>query len=46
MERLDASDLITEVIKDHKYQKIEVVVEDGRKISLRRTVKKQINKKG
>lgn len=46
MQRLDATMIVGEAIKEHKYQKIEVVVEDGKKVSLRRTVKKQINKKG
>lgn len=46
MQRMDVSALITDVIKQHKYQKIEVVVEDGKNVSVRRTVKKQLNKKG
>lgn len=46
MERLDASTLLSDVIKEHKYQKIEVLMADGQKVSLRRTLKKQINKKG
>jgi len=46
MQRIDTNNLVSDVIKEHKYQKIEVVVEDGKKISLRRTVKKQLNKKG
>lgn len=46
MQRLEVSALVNDIIKEHKYQKIEVVVDDGRKVSIRRTVKKQINKKG
>lgn len=46
MQRLDVSALVSDVIKEHKYQKIEVVVEDGKKVSIRQTVKKQLNKKG
>ena len=46
MERIEVSALITDVIKQHKYQRIEVAVENGKNVSLRRTVKKQINKKG
>lgn len=46
MQRLDATMIVGEAIKEHKYQKIEVVVEDGKKVSLRRTLKKQLNKKG
>jgi DNA-binding transcriptional MerR regulator len=46
MQRIDTNNLVSDVIKEHKYQKIEVVVEDGKKISLRRTIKKQLNKKG
>ncbi len=46
MQRIDANSLVSDVIKEHKYQKIEVIIEDGKKISLRRTVKKQLNKKG
>jgi DNA-binding transcriptional MerR regulator len=46
MQRLDATMIVNEAIKEHKYQKIEVIIENGQKVSLRRTVKKQINKKG
>lgn len=46
MQRIDVSALVSDVIKEHKYQKIEVVVDDGKKVSIRRTIKKQINKKG
>jgi DNA-binding transcriptional MerR regulator len=46
MQRVDANILVSDIIKEHKYQKIEIVVEDGRKVSLRRILKKQINKKG
>lgn len=46
LQRIDANSLVSDVIKEHKYQKIEVIVEDGKKISLKRTVKKRLNKKG
>ncbi len=46
MHRIDASSMISDIIKQHKYQKIEVIVEDGKKISIRRTLKKLINRKG
>lgn len=46
MQRVDVNTLVTDVIKEHDYQKIEVVVENGKKVSLRRTLKKRINKKG
>jgi hypothetical protein len=46
MQRVEVNALISDVIREHKYQKIEVVVQDGQKVSLRRTLKKQINKKG
>ena len=45
MQRIDVSAFINKVIKEHDYQKIEVVVEGGKKASIGRTVKKQINKK-
>lgn len=46
MQRLEATTLVSEAIREHKFQKIEVVIEDGKKVSLIQTVKKQINKKG
>ncbi len=46
MQRLDATALVSDVIREHRYQKIEVVVDDGKKVSIRRTIKKQINRKG
>lgn len=46
LQRIDASNMIGDVIKEHNYQKIEVVVDGGKKVSLRRTIKKKLNKKG
>ncbi len=46
LQRIEASALVSDVIREHKYQKIEVVIQDGQKVSLVRTIKKQINKKG
>jgi len=46
LQRIEVNALVSDVIKEHKYQKIEVVINDGQKVSLRRTLKKQINKKG
>jgi len=44
MERLDANKLVMEAIREHSYQKIEVVVEDGKTVALTRKVKKKIKK--
>lgn len=44
MERIEAGKLVMDAIREHKYQKIEVVVEEGKTVSLRRTVKKKIKK--
>jgi DNA-binding transcriptional MerR regulator len=46
MERIDASALVGDVIREHQYQKIEIVVEGGKKVAIRRISKKQFNKKG
>lgn len=46
MQRVDASAIVTEVIKEHGYQKIELVIDNGKKVSIRRTLKKLINRKG
>lgn len=46
MQRVNASALISDVIKEHDYQKIEAVIEGGKKVSLMRTIKKKLNKKG
>ena len=46
LQRVDVTNMISDVIKEHNYQKIEVVVEGGKNVSLRRTVKKKLNKKG
>ena len=46
LQRIEINALVSDVIKEHQYQKIEVVIQDGQKVSLRRTLKKQINKKG
>lgn len=46
LQRIDATNLVSDVIKEHNYQKIEVVIQDGQKVSLRRTIKKKLNKKG
>jgi len=46
LQRIEVNALVSDVIKEHKYQKIEVVIQDGQKVSLRRILKKQINKKG
>ena len=46
LQRIEVNALVSDVIKEHQYQKIEVVIQDGQKVSLRRTLKKQINKKG
>lgn len=46
MQRINANSIIGEVIKEKSYQKIEIIIDNGKKVSLRRTVKKQINKKG
>lgn len=46
LQRVDVTNMISDVIKEHNYQKIEVVVEGGKNVSLRRTVKKRLNKKG
>ncbi len=45
-ERINANQILRDVIKAHKYQKIEVVVEDGKKVKLIRKVKKKLDKKG
>jgi DNA-binding transcriptional MerR regulator len=42
MQRIEVNALISDVIRQHKYQKIEVVVQDGKKVSLIRTVKKKL----
>lgn len=46
MQRINVNALVSDVMKEHKYQKIEVVMDDGKKVSIRRTIKKKINKKG
>lgn len=46
VQRVDASKLISDVIKEHDYQKIEAVIEGGKKVALMRTIKKKLNKKG
>lgn len=46
MQRVEVNNLISHVIKEHKYQKIEIIVQDGRNVSLIRTLKKNISKKG
>lgn len=45
-ERINANQILSDVIKQHKYQKIDVEVQDGKKVSIVRTVKKRLNKKG
>ena len=45
-QRLDANQILSDVINAHSYQKIEVVVDNGRKVKLIRKVKKQLNRKG
>lgn len=44
LERLDADKLVMEAIREHSYQKIEVVVENGKTVALNRKVKKKIKK--
>ncbi len=44
--RIDANQILSEVIREHKFQKIEVVVADGKKVKMIRKVKKELNKKG
>ncbi len=46
MQRMEINARIGDVIRQHKYQKIEVVVNDGKSVSIIRTVKKKINTKG
>lgn len=46
LQRIDASKLIADVINEHNYQKIEVVIDGGKKVSVMRTIKKKLNKKG
>ncbi len=46
LQRIDASKLIVDVINEHNYQKIEVVIDGGKKVSVMRTIKKKLNKKG
>lgn len=45
-ERINANQILSDVIKQHDFQKIDVIIQDGKKVSLMRTVKKQLNKKG
>jgi DNA-binding transcriptional MerR regulator len=45
-QRLDANQILSAVINEHKFQKIEVIVADGKKVKLIRKVKKELNKKG
>lgn len=46
MQRIDANQILSDVINEHKFQKIEIVVADGKKVKLIRKVKKELNKKG
>lgn len=45
-ERINANQILSDVIKQHKYQKIDVEVQDGKKVSIVRTIRKRLNKKG
>lgn len=45
-ERINANQILTDVIREHKFQKIEVIVADGKKVNLIRKVKKELSRKG
>jgi len=44
MERVDASKMLNEIIREQKYQKIELVLQDGNIVAVRRKVKHKIGK--
>ncbi len=44
MERVDASKMLSEIIRDQKYQKIELVLQDGNMVAVTRKVKHKIGK--